>query len=293
MSKKLFNIILLFISLWLFISLLLIVYKDNITQFITSAIIGEIVKDRKVDLITERNKTEYEHLTIYYLDSDRDLLPATKESLKRAMELNNTLFGPNYTKPYDVIIFSSSDEIESFSGLEYAIGIHSPEFNMFGILPEDKEGIIENITPLVWNYKSNIIHEYTHYVFTQKISEIGLTKEDFPLWFSEGVAKYVDSDEESGRLLELSPKVLSLNELSTSEQWNNYRTDIQYDIYLQSQKAIYFLIDEYGVDIINKIIMETKSKGEFEEGLQSATNISIKNLDEYMETLPKKMDVGE
>ncbi|MGB5945827.1 peptidase MA family metallohydrolase [Paenisporosarcina sp.] len=293
MSKKKYYILLLLIILLLIISVATIKYKENITHLLSSAIIGKIVKEEKEELISDFNKKKYEHLLIYYSESDRELIPATKESLKRAMELNNSLFGPTYTKPYDVIIFSSTNQIESFSGLEYAIGIHSPEFNMIGILPENKEGIFEDIPPLVWNYKSNIMHEYTHYVFTQKISEGGLSNNDIPLWFSEGVAEYVASDGLSGRVLELGPKVVSLNELSTFEQWNTYRTDNRYDVYLQSEKAIYYLINEYGIGIIDRIILETNSNGGFEEGLQRATNINIKNLDEYIETLPKKLGANE
>ncbi|WP_211270683.1 hypothetical protein [Paenisporosarcina indica] len=264
-------------------------FKENITSFI----FGKIVTKEKEDLIKDRKKIEFKHLSIYYSDSDSKLLPATKDSLARAMELNNSLFGSSYTQPYDLIIFSSKSEIESFSGLDYAIGINSPINNLFGVLPENKEGIIEDIPPLVWNYKSNIMHEYTHYVFTQKISEIGLINEDFPLWFSEGVAEYIGSDGESGFVLELGPKIVSFNELTTNEQWNKYRTDIQYDVYLQSEKAIHFLINDYGIGIIKKIIVETSSKGGFEEGLQSATNINIKKLDGFIKTLPKRVDTNE
>ncbi|MGE8081383.1 hypothetical protein [Peribacillus loiseleuriae] len=293
MLKKSFYIVLLLITLLLVASVTLIKYKENITQLISSFIIEKIIAKEKEDLINDRKKIEYKHLSIYYSDSDKKLLPATKDSLERAMELNNSLFGSSYTQPYDLIIFSSTNEIESFSSLDYAIGINSPDYNMFGVLPENKEGIIEDIPPLVRNYKSNIMHEYTHYVFTQKISEIGLTNDDFPLWFSEGIAVYIGADIEAGRLLEIGPKVVPLNELTTNDQWNQYRTDIQYDVYLQSEKAIYFLINEYGIGIINKIILETGSKKGFQEGLQSATNINIKKLDDYIETLPKRVDTNE
>ena len=75
--------------------------------------------------------------------------------------------------------------------------------------------------------------------YLQKIAEVGLTNNDIPLWFSEGVAEYISSD--GIDISEINTKIVPFNELSTSVQWNKYRTNIiQYNIYLQSQQAIYF-----------------------------------------------------
>ena len=263
-------------------SISFITKKENISQVISSFIIEKVIANDKKALIDNREKSGYKHLSIYYVASDEQLLPFTKKSLKRAMDLNNSLFGHNYTEPYDFVIFSDRTEIEIFSGLDYAIGIYSPDHNIFGVLPENKEGIIDNIGPLVWNYQSNIIHEYTHYVFAQKIAEIGLDNTDFPLWFSEGIAGYLALDDLAGRPLEV-PSVISLNELVTPDQWNRYRTDTAYDIYLQSETAIYLLVNKFGLEIVNKIILETGMKKNFQEGFESATNLSITQLDELLD----------
>ena len=164
LSKKPINFVLLLISLLLIITFAVHNYKENITQLLSVFIIEKIVEEQKETLIKGREKMGYKHLSIYYSDSDKELLPATKDSLERAIELTTSLFGSRYSKPYDLIIFKSKYEIESFSDLESVSGLNSPSLNMIGILPENKEGIIEAIPPLVWNYKSNIMHEYTHYV---------------------------------------------------------------------------------------------------------------------------------
>lgn len=265
----------------LVIYILLVKHKEDTSQVISSFIIEMVITSDKESLMDDREKIGYKHLSIYYATSDEQLLLYTEKSLNRAMELNDSLFGMSYTKPYDFIIFRDRSEIETFSGLEHAIGIHSPAYNVLGVLPENKEGIIENIEPLVWNYQSNIIHEYTHYVFIQKIAEAGVDNKYFPLWFSEGIAEYLSLDKLDVRPSEIS-NVFPLNELITSEQWNKYRTETEYDIYLQSEKTIYTLVDKFGPEIINKIIHETGKKKNFQEGFESATNTSIMKLDEHI-----------
>lgn len=269
------------IIFFLVIGITLIKYKKDISQITSSFIIEIVMENEKKAIMKGREKTGYKHLSIFYTAPDEQLLPITQKSLNRAIELNDVLFGSGYSKPYDFIIFSDRTEIESFSGLDYAIGIYSTDYNFFGIIPENKEGIIENIEPLVWNYQSNIIHEYTHYVFAQKIDENGLASTDFPFWFSEGVAEYLAYDSEAGRQLEV-PTVIPLNELITVDQWNKYRTETAYDIYLQSEKAIYFLVDKFGPDIINKIILGTGMNNSFLDGFERATNITIEELDDYI-----------
>lgn len=281
-SSKIFYIAMALLALFFIIIGTVAKYKEYTTKSVSTFITTKVDKKQREDLLNGRTKLEYKHISIYYLDSDKHLLPATKVSLERAMELNKSLFGTSYIKPYDVVIFNTKDEIESYSGLGHAIGYNAPNLNLFGILPEDKEGIIEGIPPLVWNFKSNIIHEYSHYVFEQKIAEVGLTDSDIPLGFSEGIAEYIASD--GNYISEINSKIVSFHELFNYDHWNEYRTDNQYDIYLQSEKAIYFLINEFGINIINKIIMETNVKGGFEEGLQSTTKMNITDLDDFLLT---------
>lgn len=290
LTKKIALILVLIVAL-------LLVIKVAVHKFIPSLLstfisIEEIEKEKLEELIVVRKKFDYKHLSIYYLASDEKLLPVTKEALDRAIILNEDLFGPNYNDEYNIIIFKDNKETEDYCRLEYAIGCHLERVKTLGLLPEDKDGVIENVPPLIWNYKKNIIHEYTHYVFTQKTSEnglkIGLTNNDIPLWLSEGIAEYIGSAGEARHELELGPKVVSLKELSTYDQWNKYRIDNQYNVYLQAQKAIYFLIDEYGVDIINRIILETLSEGQFSEGFQSATSLKVEELDDYLWDLSKE-----
>lgn len=93
---------------------------------------GEEIARKKEELLKEYNKTEYKHLNIYYLELDKELLPATKTALERGIILNEKFIG-SYNKPYDVVLFENNSQIESFSNLDYAIGLNADSMNMLGI----------------------------------------------------------------------------------------------------------------------------------------------------------------
>ncbi|WP_391204509.1 peptidase MA family metallohydrolase [Psychrobacillus sp. L4] len=276
MSKKTFYILVFLIVFLLLIKIAVSKYKENIPQLMSALTsLERVEKDKKEELLKEYNKMEYKHLTIYYLESDKELLPATKTALERGIILNEKLIG-SYNKPYDVVLFKNNDQIESFSNLEYAIGFNSISMNMLGILPENREGILNNIGPTVWLYNKNVIHEYTHYVLTQKLTELELTDGDIPLWFSEGIAEYIGSD--GIDYSNIDTKIVPIKQLSTYAQWNSYRINPEYDIYLQSYLTVRYLINNFGNAIINEIIIQTQIKGNFDEGFQSATGLVIDNL---------------
>lgn len=108
---------------------------------------------KKKNLIKERIKIEYRHLSVYYLESDEGLIKVTKDALDRAITLNESLFNFNYNKSYDIIIFKNNAEIEEFCNLEFAIGCHSERTKSLAILPEDKEAISEGIESYAVAYK--------------------------------------------------------------------------------------------------------------------------------------------
>lgn len=257
--------------------LLTTVINQNKINFSFFDLFDNSKKEKKIN---ELNKTEYKHLSIYYSDSDIDLLSITKQTLDLAMNLNQELFNVIYTNPYDIIIFESKNDIETFSGLEHAIGFNSPELNTIGILPENKEALLKEVPPIIWNYQKNILHEYTHYFFSQRLIDLGLSEDTIPFWFKEGISEYIGFN--GVTVTNLDTPIVPLSKLSTSEQWNVYRTNPEYNVYLQSYLSVNLLIMEYGVNIINDILLETQKENDFENGLFKATNLHLSDLEANM-----------
>ncbi|WP_342567457.1 collagenase [Psychrobacillus sp. FSL K6-4046] len=129
---------------------------------------------------------------------------------------------------------------------------------------------------MVWLYNKNIIHEYTHNVLEQKLTELEIPKKEIPYWFFEGVAEYIGSDDQDH--YNIDAKILPVNQLSTYTQWDRYRTNPEYDVYLQSYLTIRYLINKFDNEIINEILIQTQIKGDFDEGFKSATGMDINNL---------------
>ncbi|WP_414840436.1 hypothetical protein [Carnobacterium sp. TMP28] len=250
-----------------------IVNRNSLSSFLSKQI-DTLEKSKKINVL---NRDVHKHLTIYYPDSDKNLIPLTKRILDLAINKNKDLFKTSYTIPYDIIIFENKKEIESFSGLDYAIGFNNPEINTIGILPENREALLKDIPPIIWNYQRNLLHEYTHYTLSQKLIELDLSETDIPFWFKEGISEYIGFNNIIIGTME-SP-VIPLTDLFTSEQWSIYRTNPKFDVYLQSYLSINFLITEYGVEVINEILIETKKEKNFEKGLFNSTNLSSSELE--------------
>lgn len=233
-----------------------------------------IEKEKEISTL---NTEIHRHLTIFYSDEDKKLVPLTKKALDLAIQANYNLFKTDYKSPYDIIIFESKKDIESFSGLEHAIGFNHPEIQTMGVLPEDKESLLIKGSPSIWNYQRNVLHEYTHYVFSEKLTDLKLKEKDIPVWFKEGVSEYIEFNEVTRTNRDYP--IVPLLDLVTTDQWQTYRINQEYDVYLQSYLAIHFLITEYGSDVINMILVETMKENNFEKGLFNVTNLSLKELE--------------
>ena len=256
--------------------ILLMVNIKKIPELALAYVAEKVEAERKQELLTDLNKADFQHVTIYYSDSDKELLPATKEALTKGMKINEQLLG-SYHKPLDVVLFSTNEQIEVFSGLDYAIGFHAADLNMVGILPENREGILNDVGPTIWLYNNNVIHEYTHYALTQRLSELRLDDTDIPKWFSEGMAVYFGSDGHTQSTIDT--EIIPLARLSTREGWNEYRTNPTYDIYYQSSYYIQSLAEEFGSTIFNEILTETKKTGDFQKGFQHATKMDLQEFE--------------
>ena len=95
----------------------------------------------------------------------------------------------------------------------------------------------------------------------------------YPTWFREGVSEYVGNDQTN---VDYSGfRLIPLVELDTQEQWQVARLQDEADIYNQSYFAISYLVDTFGTGIIKKILDETNSTENFEQGFLKATDLTV------------------
>lgn len=227
----------------------------------------EVIKD-------DMNQIDYQHISIFYDTSSESLIPTTEVAIDDAIEMNKELLNNSFDIPLDLIFINDNQLMEQFSGSEYGVGVYLNTLTSeyICILPQYIDNVFD---------RQVIMHEYTHYVFEHSVAELGLNStDDFPLWFNEGIADYVGYSGEKVVFNEF--QVIPFDELKSREQWDALSSNMNTNVYGQSYLAIYYLIDEYGNDVIIDIMNSTESTGSFESGLEEVTDLKIDELDEFI-----------
>ena len=221
----------------------------------------------------ERTREKHHHISIYYPDDFKELIPITKETLDWAMKKNKELFGTVKEDPVDLIIVQNEEELAELSELEELSGYYSDFEKVFAVPYVNKESILERMEGSLYFFQKPILHEYTHYIFARLADDVS----PYPAWFQEGISEYVGEDQTS---VEYSGfNLVPFVELDTPEQWSDVRLQDNTDVYAQSYFAIKYLIDEQGTGILKEIIDETNSSGDFEQGFMKATNMTVGDFD--------------
>lgn len=118
------------------------------------------------------------------------------------------------------------------------------------------------------------VHEYSHFLFDLYLSENGISIQEIPAWFTEGIAEY------------FSFKVEQAFPTFYTYYFNTFPFDKLHEInsgnvntiYLQGFYAIFDLIESYDEDVITQIISAYKTSGDFSAAFEEATD---ENYAEY------------
>ncbi|MFF2878749.1 peptidase MA family metallohydrolase [Gottfriedia sp. NPDC057991] len=249
-------------------------YVQSIKMFLTANFDGKTEKVLKAN----RLKEKYHNITIYYPNDFSELIPITKETLDWAINKNKKVFGTVKVKPVDLIIFKDKKELQELSGLIDVSGFYSDFDKLLAIKYEDKESILERKETPLYFFQKSILHEYTHYIFSQMVASSKGGASAYPLWFNEGISEYIGNDK---TIVEPSNfKVVSFDQLYDGKQWQTARFQDGTNVYMQSYFAIKFLVDNYGEGVLKEIINSTNSTGKFEESFEKTTSLTINELED-------------
>jgi len=233
--------------------------------------------EKEIKLKEERNLEQHHHISIYYPDDFTELVPLTKETLNWAIKKNQELFGEVKEVPLDFIIVKDYEELEGLSGIVDISGFYSDFDKIMAITYHDKDSLLaQKETPLYF-FQKTILHEYTHYILARMTNDSSKGFSLYPTWFREGVSEYVGNDQTN---VDYSGfRLIPLVELDTQEQWQVARLQDEADVYNQSYFAINYLVDTFGTGIIKKILDETNSTENFEQGFLKATDLTVTNFE--------------
>jgi hypothetical protein len=240
----------------------------TVQSLITQNFDSELEKNLKAASM----KKEYENISIYYQEENKELIPLTIETLKWAEEKSSEVLGSSENVPID-LIFMSREDIEQFSNIESAAGYYSHFHKMIGVTvdPESVESILQDLETPLYFFQKTILHEYAHYATYMTAEAAEAFGDGFPTWFIEGIAEYVGED---GTVVDYDSNLheaLPLEKIS----WDNDFQEAQHvglaEPYLQSYFTVNYLIQEYGVNVVDDLINRTRETGDFYEALEQLT----------------------
>ncbi|MED4531048.1 hypothetical protein ABET51_14690 [Metabacillus fastidiosus] len=228
------------------------------------------------------------NMTVYHQKEESELLPIIESSLTEAKRINDRLFEKNKDREINLILHNSKEDLKTYTSLVDTLGYYDDTNAVIGIAVKDYKRILTKWDAAYAYFHSTIMHEYTHYRLQTYIKANNLYVYRIPLWFHEGVSEYVGM--KGLTYPYYSFEQVPLKRLASHEQWETYRIGA-YDIYAQSYFAINYLVEQYGEDIIPKIIRYTAQVNDFNQGFKKATGLSVNELDAlYMESKKRPLD---
>jgi hypothetical protein len=209
-------------------------------------------------------------LTVHWYRGDeafaRALLDAGQEGLRRLEAA-----GLKADSPVDLYIYGSYDDLRDAILYEpgWVGGQAFPEYNIviIGISPDN----------LDWG-RTTVMHELTHVVaghFTFSCLS------DLPTWLVEGLAMYSEGglDAFSERQLQTAIRqntLLSLRSLSSAFSEESDRANLSYS---QSYSVVKFLIDTYGQQKMNDLLIALRNGEAIDEALQQVYGFDTEGLE--------------
>lgn len=240
-----------------------------------------LISNQKVD-IGKLNTTVLDGITFYHeeIDVNSEDLVAAVQIIRSYDAEYGEVFGVADVAPVKMVLYNGTSKMP-------VAGVDGGEYDAFY---QPKDQTIHISMPL--NEKL-LIHEYTHHLFTVGAEKSGISAAEIPLWFEEGVASYLESEDSL-----LDPKTLeemeyaSFQDLEKYGEWERH-LETGYSPYFQSRNFIQYLIEKEGNDIIQRLFagmtnsniyetFETETGKTFEQ-VETGYMTDYKNLPLLME----------
>ncbi|MFK3961929.1 peptidase MA family metallohydrolase [Guptibacillus hwajinpoensis] len=205
-------------------------FKDEIRQM-------DSKKIGKITFYYEKNQE-----SLKYIDSAVNALESEKEEFER-------LFGMGLNNPVNIILYGDSTKVEELSESEYGDVTGYYSFNDQTIhlsIPHTEEELNE--------FNRTVVHEYTHHLLTILINNNELVVSDFPMWFHEGIASYIERKDTGVSEQYLKNfKYISFGNLDTPEKMDSHLRS-PYKPYFQSMLFVQYMINTEGDDFIKQLV---------------------------------------
>ncbi len=219
---------------------------------------------RDYDKINTRN------FIIKHKSKDKEIVDLVVETSENYYDEVCKLFNYYPKKKTLIILYDDSEELLKNSNLQKS----KPPMGVY------YASTIQILSPRLWvsnkkdinkrfTEEGPIVHELTHLLIDD------ITKGNYPLWFTEGLALYSEyaiTNYEWGK--EIEDK-----NIYTMEQLNKEFHELDsYLAYTQSLRVVKYIVDEHGFDSIGKILKKLQEGYSFTKAYETITKDKISSL---------------
>lgn len=235
---------------------------------------SEVFQFNYTDNRFEWQSLEEGNLRIHWYDGDLAFGQSALDTARNGLERANRLLSANFSQPVDVYIYANSNDLKATidaSGQAWVSGHASPDLRLalVAITPGPEEAL---------NMERKIPHELAH-ILTYEVS--GERYRLLPMWLREGIATIseVYPSLDYPRSLEVAVEAGSL--LPFASLCGDFPTDAssRFLAYAQTESFTRYLVDEYGISGLNRLLQAYGDGLGCEQGVQVALGVPLTTLE--------------
>jgi hypothetical protein len=214
------------------------------------------------------------NLRIHWYAGDQAFGQSALDSARNGLERTSHLLNVNLSQPVNIYIYATSEDLRptlQLAGQSWASGQASPDLYLalVAISPGPEQALA---------MERKIPHELAH-ILTYELT--GKRYNLLPMWLREGIATiseiYPSSD--YPRSLEFATKNQTL--LSFSDLCGDFPSDAssRFLAYAQSESFTRYIVDEYGISGLNRLIQAYGDGLGCEQGVQRALGLPLSQME--------------
>jgi len=225
----------------------------------------------KTTLAAEGTTIVHDGVSVEFPADREDLAKHCLEVIAQARPELLTRLDLHVPDEFTVKLFAHSAEYDLFTAGRihpHSLGVAFPYARLIAI-----DASLTSL-PTAFDFAATVRHEVLHLAIGRLHQE---TQHEVPLWFNEGVAVWF-----SGQNILRAPRVLPRAAVSgyfyslsaLGEVFPKELTNLAL-AYEESESAIRFLEDEFGNDVLRKIIETIRETGDFDSALRAVTGLDM------------------
>lgn len=241
--------------------------NDRETQSYLQTLTAKV--QHAVEIEDNLNSRSSPHFTVKYDGGpDDDTWAAALEILEEAYRELGQMVGHFPAKPIVVVLYANGSFLRVTGSPAWADGLFDP---VLGRIQIPTQGALTDRLSL----KRVLRHEFVHAILHDRQ---GFTGTSLPTWLNEGLAMQLSGDRWSD-LENFNQEQMPVIPLTALEAgWSTLSGDAALAAYFESDSAVRYLIDRYGMDEIRRLLTRLGKKQPLNAAMESQLSLSYEQF---------------